>query len=233
MKPFLHWDEDDLAPHFERSRIVTKREGELICDVRSTRNNIYILRSGLLRVSLLSAKGAERLLFYGKPGCIVGDTMCFGHKEDVAPSLRVIAVVQCQLISVAHDEFRAACIHNPELAMSLLARAYSKIASLIEQLEYASFHDTSSQVAALIHAFASERRDSGSSAGTMRLLHMTHQMMADVTGRTRVSVTYALNRLQHAGAIRLYRGRIEVLNEEVLASFNNEIERECQQHSRA
>jgi hypothetical protein len=41
-------------------------------------------------------------------------------------------------------------------------------------------------------------------------------MMAAATGRSRVSVTYSLGRLQSAGAIRLHRGRVEVLDEKML-----------------
>jgi hypothetical protein len=41
------------------------------------------------------------------------------------------------------------------------------------------------------------------------------------TGSTRVSMTYAMNKLQDEGAISLHRGRIEVLVPDVLTRFSS------------
>jgi CRP-like cAMP-binding protein len=55
-----------------------------------------------------------------------------------------------------------------------------------------------------------------------KLIRMTHQSMAAATGRTRVSVTHALSKIQEAGAIRLSRASIEVLDAKILGELSME-----------
>lgn len=173
-------------------------------------------------MSILSTQGAERLLFYGHPGCLLGDTMCFGRQSDVPQGVRALAVTPCEVAKMPQREFRQRCVDHPELTLALLRRAYCKVAGLIEQLEYATFRDTTCQAAALLHAFWMETKRTSPSGDSAHLLNITHQMIAAATGRTRVSVTYALNRLRGLGAIKLHRGRIEVVDEEVLARYADE-----------
>jgi CRP-like cAMP-binding protein len=222
MKPFLHQDQFDVGPYFASCKTTLYEPGELICDIFDTQETVFLLRGGMVRVSILSAQGAERLLFYGHSGCIIGDTMCFGQQSDVPQGVRAVAVTSCEVAQMSQREFRTHCLSHPELTWALLGRAYCKVASLIEQLEYAAFRDTTYQVAALIHAFWLEIRRGKPSHDTEQLLNVTHQMIAAATGKTRVSVTYALNRLRSQGAIELHRGRIEVVDESVLARYADE-----------
>lgn len=221
MNPFLHFGDDQLARHFGDYQVVRHADGDVVCDGFSARHFVYIVRSGMVRVSLLSMKGSERLLFYGRSGSLMGDTMCFSPQKDVPEGLRVVSMGPCEVIRVSHEKFRAACARDPELAMGVIARSYSKVSRLIEQLEYATFRDTTCQLAALLQALAQEAYPEGARSAP-RLLHMTHQSMAAATGRTRVSVTYALNRLQESGAIRLSRGHIEVVDDGLLDEFAQE-----------
>lgn len=216
MNLFLYIDDYDVCQYFATCRTVRYGDGEVICDPEVARHSVFIVRKGMVRVSLLSANGTERLLFYGRPGCLLGDIMCFTEK-DLPESLQAVAAGPCEVLRVSHEQLRAACARNPDLAMALLAYAYSKLNSLIHQLDYATFRDTCSQLAALLHAFVQEARAAGTVPERHCLLHMTHQTLAAATGRSRVTVTYALNRLQDLGAIRLHRGRIEILDEAVLA----------------
>jgi len=222
MKPFLHQDQFDVSPYFASCKTTAHEPGELICDIFNAQETVFLLRSGMVRVSILSAQGAERLLFFGHSGCIIGDTMCFGQQNDVPQGVRAVAVTSCEVAQMSQREFRNHCLSHPQLTWALLGRAYCKVSSLIEQLEYAAFRDTTYQVAALIHAFWLEIRRGQPSHDNEQLLNVTHQMIAAATGKTRVSVTYALNRLRNQGAIELHRGRIEVIDEQVLARYSDE-----------
>lgn len=211
MNPFVHLDEDGLLDYFDACRSISHDDGDLVCDDASASENIYIVRSGTVRVSILSHNGGERLLFYGRSGCLLGDTLCFSEQAEVPVGLQVIAMGPCEVVTLSHQRFRAICATDVRVAAAVISRAYSKVARLIEQLEYATFRDTTVQLAALVQALANEAAGAGPGNQPVRV-KMTHQMMAAATGRTRVSVTYGLNRLQEEGAIRLGRGYVEVID---------------------
>ncbi len=219
MNPFVNLDEDDFLSYFEAYPGIHIRDGALVCDNDSARDNIFIVRSGTVRVSIINMNGGERLLFYGRAGCLLGDTLCFSVQKDVPIGLQVVAVGPCEVVRISHERFRSLCSANVGIATAVISRAYSKIARLIEQLEYATFRDTTAQVAALVEALAREAGGGDQDIDTPVRIKMTHQMMAAATGRTRVSVTYGLNRLQEGGAIRLGRGYVEVIDPALLRRY--------------
>lgn len=211
MQLFIGMHDTNIARHFKAQRAVRYLEGEVICSSDMMPDRLYILVSGLARCSLLGPNGSERLLYYRRHGCLLGDTAFFGQ-QNLPQGLHVVAVKPCEVIWVTYPQFRSVLAEQPQLALAMLAQAHAKVASLLEQLEYATFTDTFSQVAALILALASEASTAYAATGHKLLLNMTHQTMAAATGRTRVTVTYALNRLQDLGVIRLHKGKIEVLD---------------------
>lgn len=212
MKPFLSSADLDLTRFFDGGRPVTFEPGDWIADIELLKDNALLITSGVIRISILTASGRERLLFYGSAGSIIGDYITFGNLADVPLGTQVHAISAVEAVKVPQTKLRAACAREPEVLMSLLNWAYGKIAALIDQLESATFRDTTAQVAALLEAFDVEGR-----RASRPLLDLTHQEIASATGRTRVSVTYALNKLQQAGVIALGRGRIDVLDTRRLA----------------
>lgn len=208
----------DIRQYFPNCKVVQYQAGEVVCDINSARTTVYILLEGLVRVNLMSSNGSERLLHYRRNGCFMGDTSCFGQ-NDLPLGLCAVAVEPSQVMEIPHDEFRSVLATTPDLGLTLLRQAHEKIASLMDQLEYAAFGNTVCQLAALIGAIAQEARAAGSHNEDRVRLNMTHQMMAAATGRTRVMVTYALNRLQDLGVLRLHKGQIEVLDLAALARY--------------
>lgn len=219
MKPFLSSAELDMTRFFDGARPVTFRPGTRIADIEVLKDNALLITAGVIRISILTSDGRERLLFYGSAGSIIGDSITFGNPAMAALGTQVHAISEVKALTMPQALLRALCAQEPDVLMSLLNWAYGKISTLIEQLESATFRDTTAQVAALLEAFAAESRRAGVSCG---LLDLTHQEIASATGRTRVSVTYALNKLQQTGVIALRRGHIDVLDSGRLAMIATE-----------
>lgn len=205
MKPFHKVDSAPLFDHFRDYPSVIFASGDLVTDKDRSRDHVILIRSGTVKISMLSPKGSERLLYYASSGCVFGDSMVFGRQEDVSSSLRGYATERCEAIRIHHNAFHHAFDCNPQLFWCALAIAHRKFTIAIEQLEYATFKDTACQLADLLHAISAAQNASGAP------IRMTHQDLADATGRTRVSVTNALSRLQEEGVVRLNRGRIELV----------------------
>ncbi|KAA0086992.1 Crp/Fnr family transcriptional regulator [Mycolicibacterium sp. P9-64] len=219
MKPFLSSADLDMTRFFDGARPVTFAPGAWIADVELLKDNAFLITAGVIRISILTSDGRERLLFYGSAGSIIGDYITFGDLAHVPLGTQVHAISAVEALRLPQARLRAACAQEPEVLLALLSWAYGKIAALIEQLESATFRDTTAQVAALLEAFDAESRRARDSR---TLLDLTHQQIASATGRTRVSVTYALNKLQQAGVIALKRGHVDVLDPMWLARIATE-----------
>ncbi len=222
MQPFIQEDTFDVCRYFNGYRVRRYKDGDVVYDNHSAEDMIYIVRQGIVRVSMLSRQGFECLLFYGYPGCLLGDAMCFSL-QTVSQGVLVVARGNCEVAQIKQSAFRAACAQHPELAMAVVRKAYVKFTSVLAQLEAAVFHDTVRQVASLVYAFSEQTRRKPDSRSEVSFLNITHQMLAAATGRTRVSITNALNRLQVEGAIRLRRCSIEVLDEKILLQYLDDV----------
>ncbi|MGH3641824.1 MAG: Crp/Fnr family transcriptional regulator [Mycobacterium sp.] len=222
MKPFLSTGDLDLTRYFVRGRPVSFAPDACIADVEQLKDNAYLITSGVIRISILTASGRERLLFYGSAGSVIGDFITFGNVSEVPLGVQVHAISAVEATRLPQAELRRACASDPDVLMSLLGWAYGKISTLIDQLEAATFRDTTALVAALLEAFHTEAKQSDVADEARALLDLTHQTIASATGRTRVSVTYALNKLQQAGVIALRRGHIDVVDQSRLAQIATE-----------
>lgn len=228
MKPFQRQDEFDVASYFAAYRPMAFEPGDLVQDACVRRQHVGLVDKGVLRISTLSRSGSERMLFFAHSGSILADTACFGYEPDIAQGVRIVAETASRVAFMPMTKFRQITRETPELAFAMLSRAHCKISTLVEQIEYASFHNTIDQVAALILALWREKQRHKNSSDYDRLLNVTHQMIAAATGRTRVSVTYALNRLRSQHAIELHRGSIEVTDPSVLARYIDNAEDDFQ-----
>ncbi|MGV9801253.1 Crp/Fnr family transcriptional regulator [Mycobacterium sp. NPDC003449] len=209
MKPFLSSADLDITRFFCGATPVAFEPGARIADVDVLNRHALLITAGVIRISILTASGRERLLFYGPAGSIIGDYFTFGDPAEVPVGTQVHAISAVEALKLPQDRLREACAKEPDVLLGLLGWAYGKIGALIDQLEVATFRDTAAQVGALLEAFHAENRRTGDAC---TLLDLTHQAIASATGRTRVSVTYALNKMQQAGVIALRRGHIDVVD---------------------
>ncbi len=216
MHPYLKFEPNTFEAQFFEEKSYRFSDGELICGIHNTTNAFFLVTQGAARVSIVSSRGAERLMFYAHPGSLIGEGFCFWSETESPEGIQAFAMGECTVKRISHASFRQACATNPDFAMLVIQKSYSKMSIIIEQLQYATFRDTVGQIASLLFAIFQEIHESHSD----RLIRMTHQSMAAATGRTRVSVTHALNRIQESGAIRLSRASIEVLDARILEELS-------------
>lgn len=212
MKPFVDSRGPDIAPYFAHCPTATYPPRSVVFDVARAQHETLLIEHGVTRVTTCHPGGAERLLFYKGTGCVLGDTVIFGEPGNLPASARAVAITEVVVRVMSRREFERMCMSEPNLVYALLQRAHRKIANLIEQVGLAAFSDTTTQTAGLLHALWAESGRPDAPPEVNRLLHLTHQEIASATGRTRVSVSYAMKRLENAGTIALHRGWIEVLD---------------------
>lgn len=92
------------------------------------------------------------------------------------------------------------------------------------QFVFGVFADRLGDLMTLVDAVAFQRLDerlAGFLLERGRVIHTTHQALADELGTVREIVTRLLNRFETAGAVKLGRERIEIVNSVALQSLSS------------
>lgn len=154
-----------------------------------------LVLDGEIQVSRQSTDGRRLELYRVLPGelCIVSTA---GLLSDRPLSAQGLAVTRARLAVLSPALFRKWNSHPP-----------------FRQFVFGVFADRLGDLMAVVDAIAFHRLDerlAGYLLGHGRVIHSTHQALADELGTVREIVTRLLRRFEAAGAVKLGRERIEV-----------------------
>jgi CRP/FNR family transcriptional regulator len=163
--------------------------------------------SGQVRVSRGSLSGREVELYRVHAGeicvvstaCLLGSTAMTAHGVTAEPSQLVIVGRDMLVRWTAYESVR----------MFLLSVMADRMAELMELVEAVAFHRVDQRLA---HALL----------GRGRLVHATHQQLADEVGTAREMVSRLLKRFADQGILRLGREQIEIIDAGALRGLTSD-----------
>lgn len=176
------------------------RRGEILQPAGEIPEHLYILQSGLVKVSSVSPEGKEQILRLLHPGEVLGELALFrsGPSETSATALEDGSA--CQL---DRKDLESAVRRFPDLALSLLA-------VLSERLEHAErvaaglgLMDVDRRLARLILDLAGRAGAARSGEPAMVPLPVSKQQLALVLGTSQETLSRKLSLFQERGWIRL------------------------------
>lgn len=156
----------------------------------------FVVR-GSIRVIKASASGRELPLYRVAPGetCVISSSCLLGHEDYNA---RGIAETDTELVllpKAVFDELLA----EPAFRSFVFHLFADRIADLMQLIEEVAFHKLDQRLAALL-------------LGKGRLLHTTHQHLADELGSVREIVSRLLKGFAAQGLVKLSREQIEIVD---------------------
>ncbi len=156
----------------------------------------FVVR-GSIRVIKASASGRELPLYRVAPGetCVISSSCLLGHEDYNA---RGIAETDTELVllpKAVFDELLA----EPAFRGFVFHLFADRIADLMHLIEEVAFHKLDQRLAALL-------------LGKGRLLHTTHQQLADELGSVREIVSRLLKGFAAQGLVKLSREQIEIID---------------------
>lgn len=172
---------------------------------------IHVVLHGIVRHSLVAADGRERVVSYLQRGNLFGEQRALAAEPSSSTSF-TFADTACVVGYIDPEEFVAQLQREPDLLRELLRLTHQKKRRLLEELDRAVFGSARSQIAALLLLLARE-------PGDARVIPVSQERLAQLSGRTRVTVATQLHALAAAGAIRLDRSRIVVCDAAILAEL--------------
>jgi CRP/FNR family transcriptional regulator, cyclic AMP receptor protein len=200
---------EELRQFAEVTREKEYPRGSVILFEDDPGDSLFIVRDGRVKVVLVAEDGREVVLGVLGVGEHFGELSLI---DDQPRSAHVIAMEDSTLLVLRRDDFRRRVEATPVVAWSLLGelsrrlrRADGKIGGLV-------LLDVSGRIARLLLDYVEE-------AGSETIEKpVTHQMIAQMIGASRETVSRSLREFQDAGMIRVVRRRITVIDAAALSA---------------
>jgi CRP/FNR family transcriptional regulator len=155
-------------------------------------------RPGLLKVSIASPQGDERILTILGPGSIVGELAII----DGGPrSATVVAIRDCKLSFISREAFLSCLREYPEIHSDLVSTLVSRLREADDAMAAASFLTVKARVARALLELA-EHLGRESDSGQIVILHKIRQSdIAAMAGVARENVSRTLTEFKRLGLI--------------------------------
>ena len=171
--------------------------GAMLFDDRQACEGFPFVVEGTVRVSKCAPSGRELPLYRVGPGetCIISSSCLLGHEDYNARGVTEAETLLMLLPKAIFDEMMA---ERPfrDFVFHLFAE---RIADLMQLIEEVAFRKLDQRLAALL-------------LGKGRVLHVTHQQLADELGSVREIVSRLLKSFAEQGLVKLAREQVEIID---------------------
>lgn len=181
-------------------------KGETLFEQGDFDDQLYVLDSGLLEVSVYSASGRKLSLNQMGPESVFGEIAIFDPGPRTA---RIEALEPCVLRAIGQKAILEEMASQPGLSRMFLRLAGQRMRWMNKQVQEQVFLTPAARMASkLIHLIGDEDAVS-----------MSQSDLADFVGVTREVVSKTLSLWKREGIVEVSRGRIAVLDREALTKL--------------
>ena len=176
---------------------VTVPAGTTLFDDHQACEGFPFVVRGSVRVIKASPNGRELPLYRVSPGetCVISSSCLLGHEDYNA---RGITETETEMVMLPKPVFDA-LLAEPAFRTFVFHLFSDRIADLMQLIEEVAFHKLDQRLAALL-------------LGKGRLVHTTHQQLADELGSVREIISRLLKGFAAQSLVRLSREQIEILD---------------------
>jgi CRP/FNR family transcriptional regulator, cyclic AMP receptor protein len=161
---------------------------------------LFVLRSGRVRVYKLSPEGRALTLMVLEPPTIFGEMAMVGQRfHDTFAE----AMVECLVGVIRRENFRQILDHHSQISLALMELMGQRLRAMENKLADIAFKSVPQRLASVLLSLAGI--SPGLSVGSQppSVVRYTHQQLADMIGSYRETVTKAIGELREAGLIRI------------------------------
>jgi CRP-like cAMP-binding protein len=180
-------------------------KGRLICSQGETGDCLYVVATGVVKISIISLEGGELVLVTHRPPEVFGEIALVdgGPRSATATALEATT-----LIALTRTTFEG-LLGDRAIVSAVLRYLGGTLRRLTEQTSDFVFLDLQSRVAKLLTGLARERGQA-TAEGVVLDLGLTQSTLASMVAGSRQSVNQILRSLERRGMIRLDAPRIVV-----------------------
>lgn len=205
---------DDEAAVSLRQSMVTQtiRKGEILFQEGQPGDQLYLVKSGKIKLSHASGDGRESVFMVLGPSDMFGELSLFdpGPRTSTA-----IAVTDSEVLGLSNTELAPWLKGHPEVAQSLLQALAHRLRRTSEAMSDLVFADVPGRVAKALLELG-EKFGTPSDTGLYVHHDLTQEELAQLVGASRETVNKALADFASRGWIRLETRSVELLDLERL-----------------
>lgn len=168
-------------------------------------HKLYLLMSGIVRVSRVLPDGERHIVAFHWPGDLFGmeaEGLYLDHAESVTP---------CMICEFSADHLREFLLSHPDLQQTMLVKAVHSLRAAQRQLIVVGRLDVHRAIASFLLDCTAHDKYFNAARSTLTL-PMSRYDIADYLGTATESVTRAMTRLETEGLIRRATPRELLLN---------------------
>lgn len=180
-------------------RRATYRAKSMIVRAGETPNAIYFILKGSVSVLMEDEEGHELILAYLGPGEFFGELGLF--ESDAKRSALVRARMECEVVIVAYDKFRALCRENANLLMCLTGQIASRLRTTSQRMGHLAFLDVTGRIARILLDLAHDSQAITHPDGM--LIRITREELSRIVNCSREMAGKVLHDLEQQGLIQV------------------------------
>ncbi|MEQ8403230.1 MAG: Crp/Fnr family transcriptional regulator [Silicimonas sp.] len=186
--------------HLARER--TFRAGEHIYGQGELSSSFYVVVAGLVQISIVRIDGVEIVLEKMGPDTICGEAAAFAEFPNFSSA---VAIEPTTVLEFAAGRLPDLFREHPDFALALLRLTSLKQRVLALRLEHMVSNNPEERVLELLTRLG-QMFGTSHAKGNMVRTRLTHEMIAAMTGVSRVTVTRTLKRMRQSGSLHLDDG---------------------------
>lgn len=176
--------------------------GQVLVDFHKYIRSIPVIVRGHVKVIGEDDDGNEILLYYLRPGesCVMS---ILGAMNGSASRVRAVTVEETEVIFIRPERAATLIRESPAWAEFIFKLYQTRYEELLEAVTKVNFKKLDDRIMDLL--------EEKSRLFKTRLLTVTHQEIADEIGSPREAISRVLKKLEREGAVKLFRGKIELV----------------------
>lgn len=180
-------------------------------------DRLYVVRSGIVKISKLSDEGRELTLHFFTRDHLFGELALV---TDQAHETVAEAFEDCHILAINKDDFVRVMMRSPNLAMRMIKLVGERRRRLEDRVENLLFKSAHARLAGLFIEL-SQSFGVRDSRGVIVNLKLTHKEIASLIGATRETVSFAILDLRRDGLIMTEGKRVILLDEPKLRALRD------------
>jgi CRP/FNR family transcriptional regulator, cyclic AMP receptor protein len=208
---FEGMSDEEMSRIDAMARMSSVRPNQPIAFPDEIMRNIYVLKSGHVKISRIDSDGHELILEVVGPGEMFGELALLGDQEGSGASDMIQALDDVLICAFRRDMFEQMMRDNPDLTIRITKRIGLRLRKFEQRVTGLVFRDVRQRVLSFLLEYAEKFGKIRSGVVTIPM-HLSHQEIAMLTGSARQTVTSTLNALRNEGLIDFSRSGIVIRN---------------------
>ena len=170
-------------------------------------NALFILKSGMMKITIEDQNGREIILRMVYPTEFFGEMALL---DDMPRSATVTTQEPCEALIIYRQHFLELIDKSPRILLNMTAVLSRRLRKMNELIRSLVFFDVYGKVARVLLTLVAEK-GRVTAQGTVIDLRLTQQELAELAGMSRETMTRTLRDFQQAGVVRIESGIITIL----------------------